>query len=84
MISDAIPIRLRWDGRTGCVSADGVHIRLTERPAGMVWEQVDWAPGVVAICRDRPCDAERELHADEVRSIAGYVARVAALARSGL
>ena len=45
MISDAIPTRLRWDGRTGSVSADGVHIKLVERPAGMQWAQVDWAPG---------------------------------------
>ncbi len=84
MISDAIPTRLRWDGRTGSVSADGVHIKLVERPAGMQWAQVDWAPGCVAVCRDRDCDPERELQADEVRSIAAYVARVAALARAGL
>ena len=52
--------------------------------AGMQWAQVDWAPGCVAVCRDRDCDPERELQADEVRSIAAYVARVAALARAGL
>jgi len=84
VIADSLPTRLRWDGRAGCVSADGVHIRLTERPDGMQWVQVDYAPGVVAICRDRPCDAERDLQPDEVQSIAAYLLRVAALARAGL
>ena len=84
MISDAIPTRLRWDGRTGCVSCDGVHIRLTARPPGMQWAQVDYAPGAVAICRDRECDPERELAGDEVRAIAAYLERVAATARAGL
>lgn len=84
MIADALPIRLLWTGRSGCVSADGVHIRLTQRPAGLMWCQVDYAPGVVAICRDRECDPERDLLPDEAAAIAAYLVRVAALARSGL
>lgn len=84
MIADALPVRLLWTGCSGCVSCDGVHIRLTVRPAGMKWAQVDYSPGVVAICRDRECDPERDLVADEVRAIAAYLERVAAGARAGL
>jgi hypothetical protein len=84
VICDSLPIRLRWDGRTGCIAFDGVHIRLRDRPAGMQWAQVDWAPGTVAICRDRDIDPERDLLPDEIKAIEAWMRRRAAIARDGL
>lgn len=83
-MSDAIyPTRLRWDGKHGCARHDGVHIELRERPAGMIWIEVDYAPGVVSECRDRDCDPRRDLHADEVKMIRGWLACMADRARRG-
>lgn len=81
MICNCLPTRLLWDGRKGCANYDGVHVILRERPQGMVWAQVDWAPDAVAICRDRDCDAERDLYPDEITLIRGYLMQMALRAR---
>lgn len=83
MIADHSPVRLRWDGRTGVARHDGVEVQLRERPAGMIWREVDYVPGEVAQCRDRDCDPMRELHGAEIDMIRSYLAAMAQRTRGG-
>ena len=80
-IADHSPVRLRWDGRTGCARYDGVSVELRERPPGMLWREVDWVPGEVSICRDRDCDPTRDLETAEVNMIRAYLDGMARRAR---
>lgn len=82
-ILDQFPVRLCWDGRHGSATYDGVHVVLRERPAGMQWVEVDYAPEAVATCRDRQCDPPRDLAAEEITMIRGWLAHMAQRARMG-
>ena len=63
MSPTTMPTRLRWDGRHGVARHDGVEVQLAARPVGMHYVELDYAPGVVAQCRDRACDPIRDLAA---------------------
>jgi len=82
-ILDQFPVRLWWDGKKGAATYDGVHVVLRERPPGMAWSEVDWAPEAVASCRERECDAPRDLQAAEITMIRGWLAHMAQRVRVG-
>jgi hypothetical protein len=78
------PTRLAWDGRRGIARHDGVQVVLAERPEGLHYHDIDYEPGIVAQCRDRACDARRDLTAEEIGAVVGALMRMAAAARRAL
>ena len=61
----AYSARLRWDVHRGVAVCDGVSVELRARPAWVQWHEVDYVPGLVAVCRDRACDPVRDLEVAE-------------------
>jgi len=84
MSDDLYPVRLRWDSQRGVAKCDGVRVDLLERPAGLCYHDIDYAPGAVAQCRDRACDPPRDLQAEEVAAVVAALVRMAAAARRAL
>lgn len=84
MSDAAYPTRLRWDGHRGIARHADVQVLLTERPPGLLYHDIDYAPGAIAQCRDRACDPPRDLAADEVRAILRALQRMAEQARGSL
>lgn len=77
MICDCLhgDTRLMWDGRRICAHFEGRKIALTAPPAELpAWHCVDYAPLMVATCRDRACDPERDLRRDEIEAIIAWLA----------
>ena len=77
----AYSARLRWDVHRGVASCDGVSIDLRVRPSWAPWHEVDYVPGLVAVCRDRACDQMRDLGRDEREQIERELMALAARAR---
>lgn len=71
------PNRLYWDGRQGCAKFCGDGVELAAMPLidGLpMWTtEVDYAPGVVAMLRER-ADARRDMTGDEIRAVRAWLA----------
>lgn len=77
----AYSARLRWDVHRGIVACDGVSVELHVRPAWVPWYEVDYVPGLVAVCRDRACDPARDLEMAERDQIEREMAALAVRVR---
>ena len=77
----AYSARLRWDVHRGIAACDGVSVELRSRPEWAPWHEVDYVPGLVAVCRDRACDPARDLEMAEREMIERELAALAVRAR---